>query len=194
MGLDRVRILSTGFSGATGYTNMYFTSATTANLNAVRALFDALKAYLPTVVRFTFPSAGDTIDETDGHLLGGWSGVAPADVVGTASGVYPAPCGFMLQWKTNGVVDGHRPIAKTFFVPMGTIGLSATGGISATLVTAANAAITTFLGTSAGFSLWHRPIAAKAGPPPVAARPGGAFPISSGQCSPKTVVLRSRRD
>jgi len=194
MGLDRVRITSTGYSGATGYTNLYFTSATTANLNAVRALFDAVKGFLPTVVRFTFPAAGDTIDETDGHLLGGWSGVAPADVVGTASGNYAAPAGFMLQWKTSGVIDGHRPIAKTFFVPMASLAMGPTGGVSAACVTAANAAITTFLGSSAGFSLWHRPIAAKAGPPPVAARPGGSFPITSGQCSTKTVVLRSRRD
>lgn len=194
MGLDRVRILSTGFSGATGYTNLYFTSATTANLNAVRALFDALKAYVPSVVRFTFPSSGDTIDETDGHLLGGWSGVAPADVLGTASGSYSAPAGFQLQWRISGVVDGHRPIAKTNFVPMANLAMGTTGGINPVTVTAANAAITTFLGSSAGFSLWHRPVAASAGPPPVAARPGGSFPITSGVCSPKAVVLRSRRD
>ena len=93
MGLDRVRITSTGYSGATGYTNLYFTSATTANLNAVRALFDAVKGFLPTVVRFTFPAAGDTIDETDGHLLGGWSGVAPADVVGYLLQVAGMPAG-----------------------------------------------------------------------------------------------------
>lgn len=194
MGLDRVRILSTGFAGATGYTNLYFTTATAANLNAVKALFNSFATYLPPVVTYTFPSTGDTIDETDGHLIGGWSAAAPTPLIGGGSGAYAAPAGFMLEWRISGVVDGRRPIAKTFMVPASSAAFGSNGQVHPTLIGLANAGITTFLGSSAGFSLWHRPVKASAGPPPVAARPGGSFPIVSGFCSSKPTVLRSRRD
>jgi hypothetical protein len=192
--IDRVRLRSTGFAGGDGFTNFYFTSATGANLAALRAMFDAIKALLPTTVRYVFPANGDTIDETDGHLLGGWSAAAPADVVGTAGGAYSAPTGFLIDWKIAGVVDGHRPIAKTFVVPASGAAMGLTGGILSSAVTTVNAAALAFLSASAGFSLWHRPVKASAGPPPVAARPGGVFAIVSGSCNPKAVVLRSRRD
>jgi hypothetical protein len=189
-----MRIISSGFSGATGYTNLYFSSVTATNLNAVRALIDALKTFIPTGVTYTFPTSGDTIDETDGHLLGGWSAVAPAPVVGTGSGGYAGPAGFVLEWRIAGVVDGHRPIGKTFIVPAAGTSQSSAGQVAAATVTAANAAIVAFLGASAGFTLWHRPVYDRAATPPVLTRPGGSFPIVSGSCAAKVVVLRSRRD
>jgi hypothetical protein len=192
--IDRIRILSTGFSGATGYTNLYFNSATATNLNAVRALFDSIKGYVPTGVRYVFPGTGDTIDETDGHLLGGWSALAPADVVGTSAGSYSAPSGFVMEWRIAGVVDGHRPVGKTFIVPSGAAALATAGGVSSVATTAVNAAIVTFLASSTGFTLWHRPKFNRKVTPPTLERPGGSFPIVSGTCSQKTVVLRSRRD
>jgi len=189
-----MRITSAGFTGATGYTNLYFSSVTSTNLNAVRALIDAVKAYLPTGVTYTFPASGDTIDEVDGHLLGGWSATAPSPVVGTAAGSYSSPSGFALEWRIAGVVDGHRPIGKTFFVPAGGTAQGSNGQIAAACITAANAAITTFLSSSAGFVLWHRPVFNRATTPPTLTRPGGSFPIVSGSCAPKMMVLRSRRD
>jgi len=192
--IDRIRITSTGFSGATGYTNLYFNAATATDLNAVRALFEAIKAYVPTGVRYVFPGSGDTIDETDGHLLGGWSALAPADVVGTSAGSYSAPAGFVMEWRIAGVVDGHRPIGKTFIVPSGAAALATAGGVSSVATTAVNAAIVTFLASSTGFTLWHRPVYDRSTKPPTLKRPGGSFPIVSGTCPQKTMVLRSRRD
>lgn len=194
MSIDRVRVRSTGFSGGDGLTNFYFTSATGTNVAALRAMFDTFKTLLPATVRYVFPSSGDTIDETDGHLLGGWTAAAPADVVGTAAGAYSAPTGFLIDWKINGVVDGHRPIAKTFVVPAGGIAFNVTGGVLSSTVTTVNTAANAFLSASTGFSLWHRPVKAKPGPPPVAARPGGVFAIVSGSCNTKAAILRSRRD
>jgi len=194
MSIDRVRVRSTGFAGGDGFTNFYFTSATGANVAALRAMFDTIKALLPTTVRYVFPSSGDTIDETDGHLLGGWTAAAPADVVGTSATAYSAPTGILIDWKIAGVVDGHRPLAKTFIVPAASIAFNVSGGVLSSTVTTVNTAASAFLSASAGFSLWHRPVAAKPGPPPVAARPGGVFAIVSGSCNQKAAILRSRRD
>lgn len=194
MGLDRVRVVSSGHSGAPGYTNFYFGTITSASLTALRTLFDAVKGFVPNTVTFTFPSAGDTIDETDGHLIGGWAVAAGAPVIGTSAGNYSPASGFGINWRPAGVIDGHRPIAKTFFVPGGSNVYTGAGALAPALTTAVNAAALAFLASSTSFSLWHRPVKASAGPPPVAASPGGAFPIVSGACAPKVFILRSRRD
>src|SRR3954469_248332 len=119
-----------------------------------------VKTLLPATVRYVFPSSGDTIDETDGHLLGGWTAAAPADVVGTAAGAYSAPIGSLIDWKISGGVEGHRPIAKTFVVPAGGIAFNVTGGVLSSTVTTVNTAASAFLSASTGFSLGDRPVQA----------------------------------
>jgi hypothetical protein len=194
MSLDRVRVVSSGFAGANGYTNFYFNTYTSASATALRALFVALAPYIPNTVTYTFPSNGDTIDQTDGHLLGGWAVAGGAAVVGSAVASYSPATGFGIDWKPAGVIDGRRPIAKTFFVPAGGNLYTTSGGLTGSIVGVINAAVVTFLGASTGFSLWHRPVYDRSTTPPTLTRPGGAFPIVTGACAAKPFVLRSRRD
>jgi hypothetical protein len=195
MAIDRVRVTGSVGAGGATTTNFYFLNATAGNLTALGNLYTALKAIWPIGQTYTIPNSGDTINEVDGSLAGGWSAAAPAPIVGTGGQAWSAPSGLLIRWKIAGVIDGHRPIAKTFLVPivMGQYD-PATGQVLPATQTTVTAAATAFISAATGFVLWHRPRKASPGPPPVTARPGAFQSIITGQCSPKAAVLRSRRD
>jgi hypothetical protein len=186
MTLNRARVTWAGAGGLPGLSTFYFDTATT-DMTALRTLWVAFAAQLPNSVTITVPSAGDQLQEATGVIVGSWGGPAQAPVPGTGGvGGYSAAEGAMIRWNPNGVVDGRRPLGKTYIVPIisGAIGLN--GQISTAVVTAFTAAATTFLGAYAGsVKLWHRKNAKGA---------GLQMTILTGVCSTKQVVLRSRRD
>jgi hypothetical protein len=179
--------------GGNAYTNFYFGAATTANLTALGQLFSAIKALYPSYVTYTLPNSGDTISELNGKIIGGWAATPPAPVAGTASTGGPSLAGFLIDWKTTTVIDGHRPIGKTIIVPMSNLATDSQGRMSSATQTTVNAAASAFLSASAGFAIWHRPVYDRKVNPPVLTRPGDIVAVTSGTCNPNPTVLRSRR-
>jgi len=193
MALDRVRVVSSAFPGEPGYTNFYFNGTAAANITALTAFINAWKPYMPAGMKYTIPNSGDSIAESSGNLVGGWTAGAASTITSTGSGVYAAPAGALFQWKASTVVDGHRPVGRTFFVPFTSLNMQNNGTIDDAAVTVLTAAATTLISATSGFTIWHRPKYDRTGPVPVLIRAGSAVPVTSGLLSDKVCVLRSRR-
>jgi hypothetical protein len=186
MTLNRVRVSLTGVGGLPGVSTFYFDS-TTVDMTALRTFWVAVAAYFPTAVTIAVPNAGDQFQEATGLITGTWTGPAQATVPGSGGvGAYSSTSGAMIRWTPNGVVDGRRPIGKTFIVPGTAALLSTSGTVPGAAVTALTNAATALLTAYGGsMKLWHRKNAKGA---------GQQLTILSGACSNKQVVLRSRRD
>lgn len=186
MALNRVRTTLTGLGGLPGLSTFYFDSTTT-DMTGVRTFWDAIKGLIPNGVSIQVPNSGDQFLEGTGTITGSWSGPAQASVASTGGvGAYLSTAGAMIRWTCNGVVDGRRPIGKTFIIPVSTSVFSSSGTVSATTKTTVNNAVAALLSTYGGaMKLWHRKNEKGA---------GQQFTILSGQCIDKQVVLRSRRD
>jgi hypothetical protein len=113
MTMNKVRVLWQNFPGAPGYSNHYVGSAVLAQ-TALRTFYDAIKAFLPTGMTIQIPNTGDQIQEADGSITGAWSGPAQAQVVCTGVGNYAGPAGACVNWRTANVINGRRPMGRTF--------------------------------------------------------------------------------
>lgn len=186
MTMNRVRVAWTGFPGAPGVSTFYFGSSTT-DMGALRTFFNAFAALVPANVSMQIASTGDQINETDGHITGTWVGPAQASVAGGGGvGAYSSASGGMVKWVTPQVVNGRRPIGKTFFVPAVTTAFDATGTLLNSLVTTLQAAASALVVAYAGeMKIFHRP-----GPGGI----GVSCTIIAGIVQDKQFVLRSRRD
>jgi hypothetical protein len=193
MSLSRLRIISTGGNVGTGYTNMYFQSITTADLAAVLALLNAFKPYCPALPTYTIPNSGDQVDETTGHLVGGWTAGSPATVTMTGGGFWPAAAGALMLWKSTAVVDGHRPTGRLLMVPASQAFWDTDGTPIAAALSAIQAAGTAFLAASSNFRIWHRPVYDYTTKPATMTRPGSQVSASSALARDIGTVLRSRR-
>jgi hypothetical protein len=156
-------------------------------MTALRTFFDGVKSVFPNAVVIGVPNAGDTINEDTGQIQGAWSGPTQTSVVGTGGvGAYLSTAGAMVRWNTPQVVDGRRPIGKTFLVPCMTGNFSSSGTMSGTIVSTIAAAASALVVAYAGeMKVYHRP---KAG------HGGVGCTITAATVPGKQVVLRSRRD
>lgn len=188
MTLNRVRVSLTGSTGLPGVATFHFGSSVT-DMTALRTFWDAVKANFPTGLAIGVPSAGDQIADDSGQIVGAWTGPAQTAVVGTGgAGGFLSTAGAMVRWVTPQVVNGRRPIGKTFLVPFMSSGFSSAGGITGANATTITAAAQALVVAYAGeMKIYHRP----SGTPP---HGGVPCTIISGGCVAKQVVLRSRRD
>ena len=175
-----------GFGGAPGYTNMYFTPGDAGIfLPGLKGFFDLLVSRLPNGMHIAYPSSGDELNEASGVITGSWGVTPPADTVGGDSSVYPGAAGACVIWDTLSIVAGRRLKGRTFVVPMTSATFDIDGSLSAGTVTLFNSAIATFLSGTAGSGLvWHRPVGGSG---------GVAGVIQGGHVSDKCAVMRSRR-
>lgn len=195
MGLNRVRVVWSQFSGQPGYTNFYFDSASAPPLAALTTLFTAFKAYVPVGLTWTVPNSGDTIDETTGHITGGWTGAVQTPVVGAGGGAnFVGSSGAVILWKTADPVNGRRPIGKSYIVPMSTGQFDTDGSLLLATVTGVlNAALTFVTAAGAAFKVWHRPKYDNTVDPPVLLTPGSAVTCIGATVPDLAAVMRSRR-
>lgn len=186
MTLNRVRVTLTGVGGLPGVSTFYFDS-TTVDMTALRTFWVAIAALMPTPLSIGVPNSGDQFQEATGLITGTWTGPAQAAVPGSGgAGAYLSTAGAMIRWTPNGVVDGRRPIGKTYIIPIMSSNFSSAGGIaSATQTTLTNAATTLLAAYGGSMKLWHRKNAKGA---------GQQLTLLSGAGINKQVVLRSRRD
>lgn len=184
--IDKVQTLWTGFTGAPGYTTMYWMSGLTNKCALTRTYFDAIKGVIPSTITLQVQSSGLEIDETSGAANGVWSETAVTAVVGTAVGVYAAPSGSIADWLTSAFVAGRRVRGRSFMVPLSGTAYQSDGTLLATAqTTLANAAAALVTGAAGTLGVWHRPVGGS----------GGVFHLTTSSTVPdKVVVLRSRRD
>jgi len=185
-----------GFSGAPGFTNLYFSAALeptptekSDTMAKIRTFFDAFKTYLPNVVTISFPSTFEEFSTTTGELVDSHAVTPGATVTGTGgSAVFSSAVGACITWKTGLVINGRKLRGRTFMVPLqslpsfdsnGTLGVAAK-------VAFESAAAGLIAGAGLPLFVWHRP------------SPGGsdgqASAVTSASITDQTAILRSRRD
>jgi hypothetical protein len=197
--MAKVTINWTGFSGAPGYTNLYFRDFTEngqidqAIASGAAAKVDnwigGFQSRLPTTVTVQTDATVEAIEDTTGELQGFFNVTPAAARVGTGTGNYSAASGAVVNWYTAGVVRGRRLRGRTFLVPLAGSALDTNGTINNTELTALRTNTTTFINeTGAGdLGVWSRPSAP-------GAADGTWFAVNSFTIPDKVAVLRSRRD
>ena len=184
--IRRAQVLWTGFNGAPGYSNFYGAGAASA-MNPLHDFFVGLKDMFPSQVHFHIPGGGDTFDDVTGELIGSWeTNPGGWDVVSARSGIYSAPIGAVINWRTAGINRGHKVMGRTFLVPLMGDQYQNDGSLAdaaaAQIKTAAEQLVADFAGD---LLIWSRPRSGAG---------GHAFPITSVTVPDKCAVLRSRRD
>lgn len=158
---------------------------------AIRAAYNGLADTLPTGVQIVVPSTGDTIDDTNGSLVGVWTGAAGSAVTGRGDAKAAAGVGACVGWNTGGIVTGpsgkaHKLRGRTFIVPLAPASYDLDGtlndGCLGLLTGFANA-----LQAAGPLAVWHRPTT-KGG------SDGNSYGVISNRVRDKVAFLSSRRD
>lgn len=204
----RYKVEWTGFSGAPGYTNLFFGIAgdffTPENVSEPVAKIDAwlndLNTRVPGSVTLKLNSTVETIRVADGALTD-FDSITPfARAAGTGTGAYSAASGAVVSWYTDGIRNNRRVRGRSFLVPIAGSALATDGRLAGAtttgLQTAANNLITP-TASGARLYIYARPTAIKdaAGKPTGEYNADGvAFPVSAARVPSAVAVLRSRRD
>lgn len=182
--MNRVRVLWQNWPGAPGYSNHYVGSNVLAQ-TAIRTFYDAIKALVPTGLTIQVPNSGDQINEATGQITGVWTGAAQSVVTGTAVANYAGGAGAIVNWRTSGLIDGRRPMGRTFLVPLAVTAFDSQGSLSASTISIVQGAATQMITDLAGeLKIWHRPNAVGA---------GSNVTVISAQVPDLAAVLRTRR-
>lgn len=193
MAISRVTAIWTGFSGAPGYTSLFFDAFGAGDevdleVARVRNAFQALAPQLPTGVTIQVQQEAEILDEASGELLGyGLADEQPNAVNGSASGAYSAPTGAIVTWNTDTVARGRRLRGRTFLVPLSGNSYEGDGTLSASALTALNNFGSRMAGDGDGpqHVVWSRPRNGAG---------GSIGPVVSHRVPDMAAVLRSRRD
>lgn len=160
---------------------------------ALRTAYLGLASLLPTGVQISFPTSGDTINDTTGELVGTWSAGAQPAVMGTAPATAAAGAGACITWTTQKIVPstkvGGKPKrlrGRTFIVPVTTLAYDTSGHYGTTTLDQLNT-FAQAMQTMGGFAIWHRP-------PKGASSGGDSGPVLGHRISNKVAFLSSRRD
>lgn len=187
MTMNRVRVVWSNWPGAPGYSNFYV-GTTITDHTPIRTFFQSLNNYLPAAVSISVPTTGDQISEATGLITGTYSAtVTGGAVTGTAgnSGAYPGMAGAQVQWMTSAIIEGRRPLGKTFIVPLYNTGFDSNGSLATACQTAFQAAGAALIAALSGeMKVWSRPR------PTIA---GANVTVTACRVPDLAVALRSRR-
>lgn len=163
------------------------TPAAQAQVDAMDAFWEAIKAILPSDVSIAIDNSLADIESTDGTITGYESVVPAAAHVGTSGTPYSGATGAVIEWLTPGVVNSRVVRGRTFLVPLALGAFDNAGSLSSSTLTTLKDAATTMAGAMTGLSVWHRPTTK-------AAADGDAWAVSAIRVPDLAAVLRSRRD
>ncbi len=204
--IAQVVVKWTGFSGAPGFTNLFFNDFTEGTIT--QAIVDGAlaradvwvsswKTRLPSTVTVQVDNQVKIIDVPTGNLTRFMSGAVKTPYTGTGTGNYSAAAGLCISWTTNGLRTSSKPGSKprrvrgrTFIVPLAGSALDATGTIANAELTAFNTNTQALLAPGANQGL----LGVYARPSAKGATDGAWFGVSSFNIQDKTAILRSRRD
>lgn len=201
-----VKTTWSGLSGGSGITQLAIdTTESTfgaldagdaqAAVNAVRAYWNTIANYLPNEVSLNVQPMIDYHLSHNGELAGSVTAAqSPAVVVGTNMGDYSMAAGLKVNLNTATIRNGRRIKGAIFLVPAAGA-FSNTGGAGQTPTTTINdagTALRTAL-AAAGLKLqvWSRPVPEGK---PHGPRDGATADVTGMEVSPKTAILRGRRD
>lgn len=197
-----LRVVSewTGFSGAPGFTNFFFSrdggtgTYTAADATAVvaktRAFWTTVNTRLPSAVTVTVSPTVDILLDSNGQLQDSLTDpTATQPVTGTATGAVAGPAGAVVTWKTSTIRNGRRIRGRTFLVPLAVTSYEANGSLIAAAVADFTTAATNLSASSANPNLliWGRPTAALP-------ESGISGRVTGFSVPDKVAVLTSRRD
>jgi hypothetical protein len=183
--LKKVIVQWDGLAGLPGISVFYVGSATTGFLAPIRTFFNAMATTMPSPLTWTFPAAGDMIDEATGTLTGGWTDTAAAQVTCSGSGSYANGVGAFVRWGTGQIVNGRKVVGKTFLVPISSANYDAQGNIGSGGLGSMQGAATALVAASV-LRIWHRPGSVSGGP-------GSSWPVNSGTVPDKVSWLQTRK-
>lgn len=193
MAIHRVIARWSGFPGAPGYTNFFFTgdgaggAAQESRLRAI-GFFEALRSRIPADVEVLVEPEVAVIDELTGmtqEFIVATDAANP--VLFTGAGGYSAPSGAVVTWNTAGVANGRRVRGRTFVVPLANTAYEDDGTLTFPALNDLRDAGAAMVGTGfdSGFGIWSRPRSGGG---------GGFYEVNSYRVADKAAVLRSRRD
>lgn len=202
-----VRTAWSGTSGGPGLTQLAIDQTTSSfgplsagegqsAVNAVRAFWQAINAYLPNEITLTVSPVVDYYLTHNAQLAGSMSAAtAPALVLGTSTGNYSMATGPKVNLNTGVILNGRRVRGSIYIVPGSGTTMGPAGMIDPAARTAINSAGATLMSSlsSAGLKLgvWSRPIPVGK---PNGPREGEWSDVSVMETNEKLAVLRGRRD
>lgn len=189
-----------GFQGAPGYTKLTFVDlATDTQRNAagaaIRAYFDALKAYMSNNWNVTVSPTVQEFNAVTGELEAETTmSSIPAVVNGTSSAnPWAAGSGYFVGWRTTVIFHGRRVQGRTFMVPA--VGIFDTDGtlLPAGLTAVQNAAQALIDASGADLAIWAKRWSAATPPAKPVQVDGVVAPVTSRVVKDMASQLRSRR-
>ncbi len=195
--ISRVRMewIGAGVVGASTST-FYTRGLASALTGALGVWMNAVKGFIPDDISWTIASSGDVIEDSDGELVGSWTGTF-VNVTATAASNYTVGVGLRQRWDTAGIHGGKRVKGSTFIVPVGGHCWGLDGRATSAAMTAFNNAATALLatsGVSGNMCVWSRPVTADPdASPPRAARAGASHLVTGASMGSEPTWLRSRR-
>lgn len=201
MTMNRVRCVWSGIPSGPGVSTFYFGTGVT-NMAALVAFWNTITTNIPTGISVTTPNLGDQINETDGKIVGSWTGSGGATNGGFATAApYAAQSGMVINWLSSLVIDGRRRQGRTFVVPLPANNFQSDGTLASSTISASLAAATTLIAAYAGeMKVFVRPVAAQSAVPgnipPIPAKVGhvgAAAQVISARIPDFAATLRSRR-
>lgn len=206
----RVRTVITYGEGSPGLMTHYFkqsdnifsTASAQLSIDRVRDSIIAAQNIWTTGTTFTISGDVDVLEDSDGETQLTLAATQRTLNGTTGQPLGPLAIGLLLKAKTDVFVSGHRLKGRTYFVPVNnalTTSATVPSGTQGT-VTAFGTAMLNAGTTDVHPVVWSRPRPATAvGPgrpagPAREARAGSSAEVTSYSCSPKFVVLTSRRD
>jgi hypothetical protein len=208
MAIVRVKLKWTGWSGAPGYSNFYFSpnafgEPLPATVDSMFARVDQFSmdigSMLPPAVKLQVQGDIDLIDPLNGEMEGAVAHAAGTLRSGTgANGSYSAASGAVITWRTGSVVAGRRLRGRTFVVPLIGTAFGIDGTLSGTAAATIGAAAAKIHLPHADYAavVWARPAKERVRKDGtvVPARDGDVGDITSSNVPTLAAVLRSRRD
>jgi hypothetical protein len=197
--IGRIRVVTAGWIGGPGLSQLYFTGATAGTVTAgdcanaaaaVRAFYMNLSGYYHTSWTAIVDPIIQVIEATTGALIREQAITPPATVTGTGvTGYGPTSTGPLASWHTSSVFGRHLLRGRTFLGPMQPGAYNTSGRINGVYVTgiqAAGAALAAL--ATASMVVWHRPH-------PLSTSANGGYGQMTGcSVSDSPATLRSRRD
>lgn len=193
--IDKIVCAWTGFTGAPGYTALYFSAAQGPVMQPkVVTFWQSVASFLPTGVQVNVPTTGATLDETNGQQVGVWSGGAPGAVPGTGGSSYSSVSGGLIRLDTGQFRRSRKVRGRVFIVPLYASAYATNGVIVQSVANSIKAAADALNSTNGQWVVWHRPLMDYTVKPPTLKVPGEHFAITSTTVPTKVTYLSSRRD
>lgn len=197
MDIFRVTARWSGFSGAPGYSNFYFSSGfldggllgdeAQSLADRVAAAFTEMRTELPGNVSISIEPEVPVLDSDTGVIQSFNTIEPPASVDGGANDYFAGPVGAVITWRTSDLRNGRRIRGRTFLVPLSTSVFDDDGTLRNSQFSFFRDFADTLMGGPGEGSLgvWSRPVGGS----------GGVFATVTGYTIPDmAAVLRSRRD